>query len=243
MKIYSTKNLVLSLLLVTIQIGTQGQFVQERQISADEAEIKNQQMHIRVLDALSDEPLHADLKVSGLNPRKPVDLIAVSDTTFEIKNYRLYSITCVEPGYMIYAEKFWPDEKSLHEQAVRLEPLKPGLRTDLRDIVFLGDRTEIYHKSKPALQDFYDFLTLNPKVRICIIGHVNGPDNSRSQRVYRKASEERAEAVKDYLVKMGISPDRLEIRGAGNTEMLYPDPATDWQNEANRRIEIEVLSL
>jgi outer membrane protein OmpA-like peptidoglycan-associated protein len=144
---------------------------------------------------------------------------------------------------MYYAEKFWPEEKAVHTQEVRLKPLATGLKTDIRDIVFLGDKTEIYHKSKPALDELIEFLTLNKSVRIAVIGHVNGPDNDRSERVYRKASIERAQAVVDYLVGAGIDPERLEAVGKGNTEMIYADPQTEWQNEANRRIEIEILSL
>jgi outer membrane protein OmpA-like peptidoglycan-associated protein len=144
---------------------------------------------------------------------------------------------------MYYAEKFWPEEKAVHTQEVRLKPLATGLKTDIRDIVFLGDKTEIYHKSKPALDELIEFLNLNKTMRIAVIGHVNGPDNDRAERVYRKASLERAQAVVDYLVAAGIAAERLEAVGNGNQEMIYADPQTEWQNEANRRIEIEILSL
>lgn len=240
---YSLKQWVALIAILSSGSSLFAQFVQEREITSTEREIKNQQMHLSVFDALTEAPIAADLKINGLNPRKPVELESVTDTTVEIKNYRLYSVSCVKKGYMLYAEKFWPEERSIHEQYVILQPLRIGLRTDLRDIVFLGDRTEIYHKSKPALQDLHDFLAINPEVRICIIGHVNGPDNERSARVYKKASIARAEAVREYLVSMGIPKERLEVRGAGNSEMLFPDPMTDWQNEANRRIEIEIVSL
>jgi outer membrane protein OmpA-like peptidoglycan-associated protein len=113
----------------------------------------------------------------------------------------------------------------------------------MREITFLGDKTEIYARSKPALDDVIRWLQLNSSVSIAIIGHVNGPDNERSARFYQKASLERAKAVRDYLIENGINEARLDIKGAGNTEMIYADPATDWQNEANRRIEIEIIGL
>lgn len=231
--------------LVLLLTGStlQAQFVQEKRINASENYIKNQVMRILVTDAVTEKSVEADLTVRGLNPRKPVDMKATSDTTFEIRNYRLYSVSCVEEGYMYYAEKFWPEEKEIHLQQVKLKPLAVGQKTDIRDISFLGNKTEIYHKSKPALAELKEFMILNPNVRIEVIGHVNGPDNSRSQKVYNKASLERAQAVIDYLVTEGIDKDRFEAVGKGNTEMIYPDPQTEWQNEANRRIQIKVISI
>lgn len=229
--------------LVFFALPSYGQFVEERSISPDEASIDNQMMDLSVIDAKSGNLVPADVNIYGLNPRKPVLFEAVEDTSFAISNYRLYTVSCVKEGYMYYSEKFWPEEKATHKQEVTLIPLEIGLKTDVRNIVFLGDKTEIYHKSKPALAELIRFLDINPTVRIAIIGHVNGPDNDRSKRFYQRASEDRAEAVKNYLVEEGISEDRLEVRGAGNTEMIYPDPITDWQNEANRRVEIEVIGL
>lgn len=232
--------LVFALALVST---AHSQFVTDRAIKEGEASPEFQVMNISVFDAATKQPLPSDIRVKGLNPRKAIEFENVTDTVIEIRNYRMYSVSCVKPGYMFYAEKFWPDESMVHTQPVALRPLEVGLKTDVRDVVFLGDKTQIYHKSKPALDELIEFLEINKSVQIAIIGHVNGPDNNRAQRVYQKASLARAKSVRDYLVDNGVDPKRLEVRGAGNTEMIYPDPITDWQNEANRRIEIEITGL
>lgn len=223
--------------------STFAQFVEEKRLENRESVNEFQNMHVFVKDAATEDELNTDIIIKGLNPRKPVLFESVSDTLLEIRHYRLYTISCVEPGYMYFANKFWPDEKTTHEEEIRLEPLQVGLKTDVRDITFLGNKTQIYPRSKPALEELIQFLEINPNVRLKVIGHVNGPDGSHSKRVYQKASTERAQAVIDYLIAAGIEEDRLVAFGAGNTEMLYPDPQTDWQNEANRRIEIEVIGL
>jgi outer membrane protein OmpA-like peptidoglycan-associated protein len=220
-----------------------GQFVEDKRLENREAVSELQSMRLMVRDAVTEDELSTDIIIKGLNPRKPVLFESVSDTLLEIRHYRLYTISCVEPGYMYFANKFWPDEKTIHEEEIRLEPLQIGLKTDVRDISFLGNKTQIYPRSKPALEELIHFLEINPNVRLKVIGHVNGPDGSHSKRVYQKASTERAQAVIDYLIAAGIAEERLVAYGAGNTEMLYPDPQTDWQNEANRRIEIEVIGL
>lgn len=233
---------LLTLPAVILCFLANAQFVQEKAIANNESS-SQQKMEITVTDALTKSPVEVDLHVKGLNSRKTVVMESVSDTTFAIKNYRLYTLSCVVPGYMYYAEKFWPQESSTHRQSIELQPLKKGATTDIRDIVFLGDKTEIYHKSRPALAEMIQFLNTNPNVDIVIVGHVNGPDNKKSAKFYKKASIERAEAVKKYLVDNGIDEKRLSVDGKGNTEMIYADPETDWQNQANRRIEIMVTNV
>ena len=238
------KQSVIASFLLSVAFGSaQAQFVEEKKISDSDAYITYQEMNITVSDASANAPLAADVRVKGLNPRKIVVMEDVKDTTFEIKNYRLYTVSCLERGYMYYSEKFWPEESTLHKQEIKLQPLSVGLKTDVRDITFLGDKTEIYHKSRETLEELIEWMKLNPTVKIAVIGHVNGPDQSKSERFYRKASEERAQSVVDYLVSDGIDASRLVAKGAGNTEMIYANPTTDWQAEANRRIEIEVVSL
>lgn len=236
-------NLFCLLFILALSQTGNAQFAEERKIEDNEVVIEDQQMNIVVIDAESKEETESDVVVRGLNPRKPVIIEDVTDTIIEIKNYRLYTVSCLKKGYMYYNQKFWPDEVQVHYQKVDLQPLEIGLKTDIRDIMFLGDKTAIYAKSKPAIDELIEWMKLNDNVKIAIIGHVNGPNNDRSERFYRKVSLERAQAVVDYMIENGIDADRLDAKGAGNTEMIYPDPQTTWENEANRRVEIEVIGL
>jgi outer membrane protein OmpA-like peptidoglycan-associated protein len=230
-------------LLTILAPSVMGQFVQEKEITDNGKHITYQEMQIAVTDASALEPIVTDVRVNGIHPKKTTVFKAISDTIFEIKNYRLYSVSCVEKGFMYYTEKFWPDEKMIHLQKVELHPIEVGLKTDIREIIFLGDKVEIYHTSRPALAQLIEWLELNPNVSVSVIGHVNGPDNNHSKRFYQKASEDRSRAVVAYLVEKGIDPERLSVDGKGNSQMIYENPSTDWQNKANRRIEIEITGV
>lgn len=222
------------------------QFTTEKAIDSTKVEtVEEQKMHLLVTDFKTKRVMDADVMVKGLNPRKTITFKDLSDTTLALKTYREYSVSVVKKGYMYFAHKFWPDESAMHMERIELRPLAVGLKTSIEDIFFLGDETEIYYKSLPALEELMSFLTENPTVKICIIGNANGPVGAeqKSDSYYRKASEKRAEAVRDYLIQHGIAEDRLTSRGEGNKSMIYPDPQTDWQVNANRRIEIEILSL
>jgi len=237
------KNLLSILLaLLTLGIGRAQEFATEKKITDADKEIEGQQMHLVVTDASTGQPKSARLRVSGIG-RKALEIKAVSDTMIEINTYRLLSVSCAEKGYMFYSEKFWPDEKDIHNQNVTLKPLEVGLKSEVRDVVFKGDDTEIYGKSEEALMELVRWMQLNPEVRLAVIGHVNGPDNAKSAKFYQAASLKRAKAVVKWMETSGVEKTRLEARGAGNSEMLYPKPKTDWESDANRRIQIEVIGL
>jgi len=230
--------------LLAPALGSHAQFVQDKAIRSGEPDDgRIQLMQIEVFDNSTRQGVPANILIKGLNPRITTELKNITDTTLEIKNYRLYTVSCVKPGYMYFAHKFWPDESKVHVEPVPLIPLAVGAKCDILDITFLGDETEIYHKSTPALNELLQWLDVNPNVKICIIGHVNGPDKKIGDNYYMKASEKRAEAVMDYLVDHGVAAERISARGAGNKEMIFPDPQTDWQTDANRRVEIEVTGL
>ncbi len=68
--------------------------------------------------------------------------------------------------------------------------------------------------------------------RFQIAGHT---DASGSAEYNRRLSRDRAETVRRFLVTRGIDPDRLEVVGNGEDELLLPD----WPLHAdNRRVEI-----
>jgi len=242
---FSFFSLVL-LLLLAPGLAT-AQFIEELKIDSTQVpEVEDQKMQITVTDFKSKMYTDADVMIKGLNPRKTVVFKNFTDSTLLLKSYRIYTVSVVKEGYMYYAHKFWPAEATTHYERVELKPLSVGLKTSIEDITFLGDETQLYHKSVTALEELVQFLTVNPSVKICIIGHANCPVNEEkknSDAYYRRASEKRAESVVEYLVLHGIAAERLSTRGMGNKQMLYPDPQTEWQVSANRRIEIEITDL
>ncbi len=225
---------------------TSAQFTTEQKLdSTNVNDVAEQKLQLLVTDYRTKKNIEADVMLKGLNPRKTMVFKDLSDSTLMLKKYRIYTVSVLKEGYMYFAHKFWPDEAALHVERIELKPLAIGLRSSIEDITFLGDETQIYHKSVPALEELIEFLTMNPSVSVCIIGHVNGPVNEdqKSDAFYRKASEKRALAVVDYLIQHGIPKERLTSKGMGNKQMIYPDPQTDWQVGANRRIEVEVTAL
>ena len=66
----------------------------------------------------------------------------------------------------------------------------------------------------------------NSKLRIEVRGH---SDNIGEASYNQKLSERRADAVAEFMIKQGISPERIKSRGFGMTKPLVPN-----NSEANR---------
>ena len=45
----------------------------------------------------------------------------------------------------------------------------------------------------------------------------------------------------NYLIEKGVTPERLEWTGYGETQPLYPNESED-EKEANRRVEFRILN-
>lgn len=109
----------------------------------------------------------------------------------------------------------------------------------LESLQFKADSTNVSVESLPVLDELYQFLTNNPSVSIEIGGHTN---NLCQTEFCNKLSEERALAVKEYLVERGIDPARLTYRGYGKTRPLVGNASKE-NRYKNQRVEIKILSV
>jgi OmpA-OmpF porin, OOP family len=88
-----------------------------------------------------------------------------------------------------------------------------------------------------VLEDFYNLLvTKFPKGKIVLIGHTDAEGTDEDNQ---RLSEDRAAAVKQYLVDKGIDPDRIESSGKGESDPIDTNNTTEGKAN-NRRVEIIV---
>ncbi|GJQ63212.1 MAG: hypothetical protein SCALA702_22650 [Melioribacteraceae bacterium] len=98
--------------------------------------------------------------------------------------------------------------------------------------------TKLAPESYPILFHAVQVLLQNPSMRVEIQGHT---DNIGSEKFNKKVSENRANAVKNYLVAKGIDPNRLEVVGYGESNPIADNKSADGR-ALNRRIEFKVLN-
>ena len=120
---------------------------------------------------------------------------------------------------------------------IALSPVKKGEVFIVKNLHFATNKTRILARSEEALNDLYMYLARNPKVHIRIIGHT---DSVGKDEANQKLSDGRANAVMNDLIERGISADRMQAEGRGETQPIDTND-TDEGRQNNRRVEIEIL--
>jgi outer membrane protein OmpA-like peptidoglycan-associated protein len=92
-------------------------------------------------------------------------------------------------------------------------------------------------ESLSAIEQVVDYLKKNPSVKIQIEGHT---DNIGSDNGNQTLSDKRAIAVKNELVKKGISADRLTTKGFGSKQPITSN-SSDIGRAQNRRVTIRKI--
>lgn len=103
----------------------------------------------------------------------------------------------------------------------------------LEGILFDSGRATLQAESNPRLDRVVEYMTHMTSVRIRIAGHT---DNVGDPRANQRLSEQRAGAVRDYLVAHGIDASRIEAVGYGDQQPVASND-TEEGRQQNRRIE------
>jgi len=108
----------------------------------------------------------------------------------------------------------------------------------LTNVHYATDRSELTPESKKDIDTtLLVFLTENPDVIVEITSHT---DDEASDTYNNSLSKKRAESVVKYLIEKGITADRLQSHGYGETQPIA-DNKTKEGRAANRRTEFKIL--
>lgn len=107
----------------------------------------------------------------------------------------------------------------------------------LDNVYFETGKSFITSKSYKELDELVEYMKLKKTLVIEIAGHT---DNVGVAEANMKLSQDRANAVRDYLLRKGIAPDRVIAKGYGDTQPIASNE-TDIGKQKNRRTEVRVL--
>jgi outer membrane protein OmpA-like peptidoglycan-associated protein len=156
---------------------------------------------------------------------------------------RSYAFFVSAPGYLFHSDHF--DLKGVHSalepfrKNIELRPIRVGEVMVMRNIFFETDSYELKNESVVELSRLIDLLTKNPTMRIEVGGHT---DDVGADDYNLTLSENRAKAVVNFLTSKGISADRLNWKGYGETVPIAGNE-TDEGKAQNRRTEIRVIGM
>lgn len=107
-------------------------------------------------------------------------------------------------------------------------------RATLYGILFDTDSAVIKTESKPVLEDVLKLLKEEVGWTLLIEGHTDSTGNSAHNQTL---SQQRAEAVKTWLVTGGIAATRLQTAGFGQSKPVA-DNTSELGRAQNRRVEL-----
>lgn len=102
-------------------------------------------------------------------------------------------------------------------------------------ILFASNKSVLNTASKSALTDFAKILLENPTMDIAIMGHT---DNTGSLEINQKLSQDRAQAVANFLVSKNVPSTQFKEVAGKNYAEPVADNSTEAGKAANRRVEI-----
>ena len=111
--------------------------------------------------------------------------------------------------------------------------VKLGVPIVLDGITFATGKADITPESESTLKKALKTLTTYPDISVEISGHTDNVGNAKKNQ---KLSEQRANAVKDWLIKNGVNASRLSAVGYGSQKPIVPND-TNENKTKNRRIE------
>ena len=146
----------------------------------------------------------------------------------------IYSFTATKDGYMPYSNQFIIDNDAEERIELRMRSVVKGASFILQNIFFSLDKSELKDNSLSELNALFNLLDQQVDISAVIIGHT---DNQGSDDYNQILSEDRAEAVKNWLVEKGINPNRLSSEGRGLSEPVATNE-TEQSRAQNRRTEV-----
>ncbi len=200
-----------------------------------------------VTDAESGQPLFANYEIIELSSGKTIINSATDkyhgDFVACLTAGNNYSLNVSKEGYLFYSDHFTCDNPSDIKDAyvlnVKLKKAEVGGKVVLKNIFFDTNLFDLKTESTPELNKLLSFLNSNPTAKIEIGGHTDSTGDKRSNQLL---SENRARSVYDYLVKNGITPDRIKYIGYGDSKPVA-DNTTEEGRALNRRTEFTITSM
>lgn len=186
------------------------------------------------------EPINATVEFMALeDPVFKASFTTAPNTgefTAEVPAGQDYVVHVTADGYLIHSEHV-ESAKGQVRMDVDLKGLDPGNTEVMRNIFFERNSYKLKESSASELEKLAEFLGKHPALRIEVQGHT---DSDVGPIPNQELSEARAYVVFNWLVAHGISPDRLEAKGYGDSMPMRPN-MDEGEKALNRRTVIRVL--
>lgn len=210
--------------------------------SSTQAESGTAHLKGRVTNAKTGDGVKANITVVDLNSN---EVVAESksngngDYDVKVKAPGKYSVTADADGYLFGTAYFEVDDQGRilrGNHDIKLSPSEASARTRLL-IFFDFDKADLERSSYPELDRAVRLMQANPSMEVEIAGYT---DSKGTDAYNHDLSHRRANTVRDYLIKKGISADRIAAKGYGKDSPISTNDTEEGRAD-NRRVEFVVI--
>jgi len=197
----------------------------------------------RTLDSKTKNPIVASLSFEDMESQQRLGT-SISDP--KTGSFRLilengkYGIHAIARDYLSVNEILELEEITTYTEIKKdlfLVPIDEDESIELSNVFFQQGKATLKPESFPELDRLVEIMQVNPSMKIELSGHT---DNQGNKDALMKLSKDRAQEVKNYMVKKGVKKDRVIGKGFGSTQPIVAND-TDENRERNRRVEFRIL--
>lgn len=192
-----------------------------------------------IVDGTTQELISASIQYQSLPYGSKIGVFTGSKFTIHMEDNKDYDLQIEAEGYAPYNITLKASEFFGHvQQTIELQPIKIDQLIRLDKLIFGLGKADISDASYEELDELATMLNENENIIIQLEGHTDFRGNARQNM---KLSEERVEAVRNYLVKRGVNKKRIITKAFGGSKPLSRAGDSD-SRRSNRRVEVRILS-
>lgn len=201
----------------------------------------------KILSAATKEPVTARITYQSLPYGNRVGTLNNNNYSFPMFDNEKYAIIVEAQGFATAKFMLDPAEangerrvlKDIELAAGSTAPKHPvGHVMRLNNLIFQVSKSKISEDSYEELDLLYNMMKENPNMVIQLEGHT---DYQGYPKDNMKLSQDRVDAVKEYLVGKRIAKNRIKTKAFGGTQPLSRDDTPE-AHRLNRRVEVRILS-
>lgn len=197
----------------------------------------------KTIDHMTKKPVEAQIEITDNATGKVIETFTTNSATgkfiITLASGKNYGIAVKAEGYLFHSENFdipTGSADNMVDKTIELKNIAVGSKIALRNIFFDTGKSTLRPESNAELDRLVKLMKDVPSLKIEISGHT---DNTGSATINESLSQDRAQAVVNYLKSKGVSTDRMTAKGYGSKLPVASNDTVDGRQQ-NRRTEFEI---
>ncbi len=214
--------------------------IKSSQLEADQARKEAEQARLLVATTIEDAQRALEEKEAALKKEAESALAAQQSAEEAAQARRLATSSASEADFARReAELASQQISSLTRQLenLQLRETESGVVVTLGDVLFASGQVRLVDGGLASLEEVVDLLQTEPTKKIRVEGHTDSRGDAEANL---KLSDQRANAVMEALISLGVAADRVTALGMGEDFPIASNEDEDGRAQ-NRRVDVILL--